>query len=249
MIGEKRMSSEQEKKRLDQIAGYYEQAPFWENYVKKCGDIIAPKICGKSVLEMGCSTLVLSKMLSATAGQFDIVEGSEVFAELARDFFGDQVSIYHSLFEEFTPQKEYDAVVLANTLHHLSDPEAILVRMKDWLALDGTVYITVPNMKSIHRQLGVKIGLLADLNSTSDRNDLFKQSGRYTKESLIAMCEACGYCVTESYGFFLKPFSDEMMASLNPSQALIDALFELGREYEDGASLIYAELAVKHEKK
>ena len=87
------------------------------------------------------------------------------------------------------------------------------------------------------------MGLLPDVFADTPRNRIFDQPGRYTKETLEALCVACGYKILESFGFFLKPFSDEQMQRINAEDELIDALFELGKRHEDLASLLYIELS------
>jgi len=196
---------------------------------------------------MGCSSLVVSKILASVARQFEIVEGSEKFASEARKYFGSNVIVHHALFEEFSPTKKYEAIVLTNTLHHLEEPRKVLMRVKKWLARAGTVYITVPNMLSLHRRIGVKMGLLSDVFATTERNIAFEQSGRYTKETLEELCISSGFHIKESFGFFLKPFSDEQMALLNPSDELIEALYKLGKEFEAIASLLYIEMEMVDE--
>jgi 2-polyprenyl-3-methyl-5-hydroxy-6-metoxy-1,4-benzoquinol methylase len=236
------MQSEELKKNLDQQAQEYCTWWFWEKYVGKCGDIIVPKIKGKSVLEMGCSTLVVSKMLANAARRLEIVDGAASFVEQARRFFKGRVDVTHSLFEEFEPESRYEAIVLTNTLHHLAEPRMILSKIRQWLAPDGVLYITVPNMTSLHRQIGVQMGLLPDVFGDSLRNKLFQQPGRYTKQILQEQCISCGYEIIDCYGFFLKPFSDDQMQLLEPDDRLVDALFELGKRNEDMASLLYIEL-------
>lgn len=240
------MQEEELKKNLDHIAQEYYACRFWETYVRKCGDIIVPRIKGKSVLEMGCSTLIVSKMLAEAAGRLEIVEGAASFAEQARCCFKGETAVNHCLFEEFEPSTRYDAIVLTNTLHHLANPREILMKIRQWLAPDGVLYITVPNMTSLHRQIGVQMGLLPDVFAETPRNKVFQQPGRYTKQSLQQLCISCGYDVIDCYGFFLKPFSDAQMQLLEPDDRLIDALFELGKIHEDMASLLYIELRAPH---
>ena len=99
-------------------------------------------------------------------------------------------------------------------------------------------------MLSLHRRLGVQMGYLKDVFDSTHSNNIFHQPGRFTKESLIELCQSCGFSVQECFGFFIKPFSDEQMEMLNPSNELIDALCEEGKNFEDIASLIYIEIKV-----
>jgi len=230
------------KEYLELVVPEYEQGTFWKRYVAKCGEFISPKVAGKHVLEMGCSTLVVSEMLAGVAGRFEIVEGAASFARNAEEHFGDSVAVHHALFEEFTPEDRFEAIVFTNTLHHVFKPQYVLKRARDWLAPDGVLYITVPNMQSLHRRIGVKMGALPDVFAATARNETFGQPGRYTMESLVELCTSCGFRVNECVTVFLKPFSDEQMERLNPSGELVAALFEMGRELDGLGCLIYTEL-------
>lgn len=226
--------------RLDEISALYEHDEFNRVLAQKAADIIAPRVQGKTVLEMGCSSLSMSKTLAASAARLDIVEGAVRFVELARTNLPD-ITVYHSLFETFEPVRQYEAIVLTNTLHHIHDPQLLLRQVKGWLVPGGSLHVTVPNMYSLHRRMGVKMGLLKDVFDTTDFNTFLEQPGRFTKERLVQTLQNCGFTVIEAFGFFLKPFSDAQMVSLDLPDEAIDALFELGREFDELASKIYVE--------
>ena len=66
-----------------------------------------------------------------------------------------------------------------------------------------------------------------------------QQPGRFVKASLEDLFRRAGYEVLESYGFMLKPFSNAQMESLNLEWPVIDALFEIGKEYPDLATHLF----------
>jgi len=230
---------------IENIAQQYNPSDDFDTHLtKQSGIIIAPRINGKNVLEMGCLDGYMTGMLLKSANSVEIVEGSEIFVKNIRTLYKDSVTVYHSLFERFNPDKYYDAIVLAHVLHHMHDPESLLNRIKTWLVpQSGRLYITVPNMLSLHRQIGVKMGLLKDVFDSSERNIKFDQPGRYTKEKLIRQIKSCGFHVVECFNFFLKPFSNEQMKALKPSKELIVALFEIGKQFEEIACHIFLEAA------
>jgi hypothetical protein len=45
--------------------------------------------------------------------------------------------------------------------------------------------------------------------------------------------------VKEVFGFYLKPFNFEQMAKLSLTENELDALFEIGRDFEDIANMIF----------
>jgi 2-polyprenyl-3-methyl-5-hydroxy-6-metoxy-1,4-benzoquinol methylase len=234
-----------DKLQLNNIATFYEQDRFGLVLVKKTAEIIVPRIRGKQTLEMGCSLLTMSKQLAVAAASLEIVEGARRFVVLAQQQLPG-VAVYHSLFEEFEPEKTYEAIVLGNTLHHIQEPGRLLERIRTWLAPGGCLYLTVPNMFSLHRRMGVKMGKLQDVFDTTERNEAFAQPGRFTKETLGLLLQESGFSILSSFGFFLKPFSDAQMESLNLPEEAINALCELGMEFEELACQIYVESTPLH---
>lgn len=233
---------EKQTQTLDNISRSYDVFKDFDRHLfAKCGEIIVPRIADRRVLEMGCSQGLITAMLLASARSIDIVEGAELYATEIKNVYKDRVTVYRSLFESFTPPRRYEAIVFTNTLHHIFEPVSLLNRIKGWLEPGGSLHITVPNMLSLHRRIGVKMGILSDVFGDTERNVRFSQPGRYTRESLIQQISECGYIIKDCFGFFLKPFSHTQMEQLDPSQALIDALFEMGKELEELACLIYVE--------
>ena len=102
------------KQQLDTIAQEYYTCGFWKKYVKKCGEIVVPKVKDKIVLEMGCSTLVVSEMLAKAARRFEIVEGAESFARQGQSYFHNEVAVHNCLFEEFAQSMVSQMMILLN---------------------------------------------------------------------------------------------------------------------------------------
>ena len=52
-----------------------------------------------------------------------------------------------------------DAIVLADIIEHLRDPSVLLARVRDALAPDGRVFISVPNIANVTVRLGLLFGV------------------------------------------------------------------------------------------
>lgn len=59
-----------------------------------------------------------------------------------------------SLEEAELPEHSFDAAVLWHVLEHLSDPLAVLERVRRWLVPGGRVVAGVPNLSSLQARLG-----------------------------------------------------------------------------------------------
>ncbi len=204
-------------------------------------EIICPRVKGLRVVEAGCSTGVITERLVDVASEVHIVEGSRAYAEAVRLRFPGVTSIECSLFEDFRPAAPVDAVVAAGVLHHLGDPVSELKHMATWVRPGGAVHITVPNMTSLHRRLGVAMKVTDSVYDTSERNVRFAQPGRYDAETLRRDVEAAGLVVADHSAFFLKPFPHDIMNGIDIPEDVLRGLFRLGLEFPELACQLYVE--------
>ena len=230
----------EETDKLDYIAERHDTHSDFDGVLAHySGVLIAANVRGGRVLEAGCSTGVMTPMLLEVAGALEVVEGSEIYAQKVKERFGDRLKMHVSLFEEFTPATPFDTVVAAGVLHHLCDPLAVTRKFATWLKPGGMLHVTVPNMTSFHRQLGVAMGVVPAVDATSERNRFFQQPGRFTRETLERLVRDAGFEICQSEGFFFKPFPHDIMNRTTLSPEILRGLFLMGRRYPDLACQLY----------
>ena len=117
----------------------------------------------------------------------------------------------------------------------------LLARVRQWIKPAGKLFVTVPNMLSLHRRLGAEMGLVESPYATSERNRRFRQPGRFDHDSLRSLLERAGWRVEELSGFFLKPFPNQVMDQLKLTESLLTGLFRMGRKVPQLACQIYVE--------
>jgi len=97
---------------------------------------------------------------------------------------------------------EFDLIVFADVLEHLPDPEAALRRYLPYLAPQGRLLVSVPNL----RFYLVLLRLLCDRWAYTDAGIRDRTHLRiFTRRSLIALLEGCGLRVerlTRNYRLF-----------------------------------------------
>jgi 2-polyprenyl-3-methyl-5-hydroxy-6-metoxy-1,4-benzoquinol methylase len=147
------------------------------------------------------------------------------------------VKTHLSLFEQFTPTQKYDNIVMAHILEHVEDPVQILQLAASWLLPGGRILVIVPNAQSLHRLAGVKMGML-DAPTDLNEDDIRIGHRRvYTPETLEADVSAAGLRLIKRDGIFLKPLSNKQIEDAW-SQDLIEAYYELGKDFPDLATEI-----------
>ena len=152
----------------------------------RLGELLRPVVANKATLDVGCAMGVMTEFLAESASRVDMLDGSETYIEAARHrFTRSNVRFFCSLFEEFEPDGAYDVVVCSHVLEHVIDPVDLLRRMKSWLAPDGVLIACVPNALSVHRMLGVDMGLVASPYELSER-DVWAGTARLRRADVLA---------------------------------------------------------------
>ncbi|MGC9964453.1 MAG: methyltransferase domain-containing protein [Syntrophobacteraceae bacterium] len=108
--------------------------------------IITP---GTYVLDVGCSTGFLGRALNEKNCRCIGIEIDHEAAEIAKTHYekvmvGDVLSVLGELENE-----QFDFIVLADILEHLSRPDELLIRLDHFLAKDGELLISLPNITHI----------------------------------------------------------------------------------------------------
>ena len=226
---------------LERIAEDYDTATDFDGVLARfAARLIAEHVRGRRALECGAASGVMTEVLADCAAELEVVEGARTYADALRQRYGPRVEVHNVMLEDFAPRARFDVVVMAGLLHHLAEPGALLARARAWVGDGGKLLVTVPNMQSFHRRLGVAMGGVDTPYATSERNRRFRQPGRFDRERLHALFEASGWRMAEMSGFFFKPFPHEMMTALAPSDDLLEGLFEMGRRHPDIACQIFA---------
>jgi 2-polyprenyl-3-methyl-5-hydroxy-6-metoxy-1,4-benzoquinol methylase len=216
--------------RLHEVASWYDsEKDFDRNFIRFEAYSILKQAKGPSVLELGCSSGVMTAEIASHFKKLTVVDGSAKYIEeTKRKINQDNVSFFVSLFEEFEPKGTFDDIIMASILEHVDDPIGLLKKVKGWLNLKGRIHITVPNANSLHRRIGKIMGKLREVTELSERDIQLKHRRVYTEELLEQHVKEAGLTVLHAEGIFLKPLSNSQMESWNKD--LIDAFYEVGKQ-------------------
>jgi len=195
---------------------------------------------GPRVLELGFMDGQWTREFLSLDYSVDIVEGAEKQYETAAGMYAPNpsVRVFHSLFEDYEPDRKYDTILAGGMIKHLPEPGLLLGKMKEWLNESGILIATTPNGASLHRRVGTYMGILEspeDLTEADRAVANLRVYNRYTfrKELLKA-----GWNVVELSGCGLKPVSTEQMTGW--SDELLEALDRVSDELVEYSWYIYA---------
>jgi len=152
------------------------------------------------------------------------------------DNYPGKIRGFTALFEEFEPEERYDTVVMGHVLEHLFHPVESLSRVAKWLKPGGRVVILVPNALSLHRAVGVQLGVLESPAAFSQGDIALGHRRVYTAATLAADIGQAGLQQVHATGLVLKPLSNAQMDRW--SDDLRAAYFRLGEIQPDIACVL-----------
>lgn len=180
------------------------------------------------VLELGYGTGLMTGELLGRGVPIEVVEGSPKLCAAARERHPGLV-VHEALFETFAPEQPYDAVLALHIAEHVDDPVTLFRQVHRWLRPGGAVVAVVPNARSLHRRLAVRMGLQPALDTLSARDELVGHQRVYDLLGLAEDLTAAGFAVEERFGYQVKTVPNAMMRDWPDTlhAALVDVSPEL----------------------
>ncbi len=194
---------------------------------------------GVSVLDLGYGDGLFLEDF-AKSNELTLVEGSSELAIVARSRIkelGLKAKVINSLFEDFNPERKFDVVIASHVLEHVDNPDLVLMKIKSWLEPEGLLICIVPNRESLHRRLGLKLGLIDRLDQLSPRDKVVGHQRVYSFSELKEQVIKSGFVISDARGFFTKTLANSQMLDL--TEDVIWGLCQLSEDLplEFGANL------------
>jgi len=202
-------------------------------------DILARYFTGSSCLELGSSDGQGTARLLEHFATVTAVDGSlDATTNLHQRYPNRNLTVVHSYIEDLELPNHFDTVVAAHILEHVSDPAQVLAVASRHLAPGGILLVDVPNGMSLHRQIGVLMGLLETETALNDADRSIGHQRVYTPECFKAEIVSSGLVIEEFGGIFLKVLSNAQTEE-RFDRAQLAAMLILGERYPELASEIY----------
>lgn len=190
-----------------------------------------------SLLEMGPAEGRSTEILEKKISHLEVLDGSSYYVELLRRKFP-RLIVHHSLFEDFNPIQQYDAILMSHVLEHVEDPKRVLSMAIKWLKPGGLIIASVPNADSIHRIIGTRIGLIKEVTELNESDQRVGHRRVFTKGQFETLFISEGLSIETSNGFFLKFFSNsELENRYNLEQ--LEQLMSMGEKFQENSAELF----------
>lgn len=217
--------------------------------------LVIERICKfgpSTIVEVGCGSELLYQYYlqqNEPVEKWIIVEPAADFAALAHDSMLPNLYVIESTLEQAVEQiaesvgKAPDMIVCSGLLHEVIDAQLLMSQIASLMDSKTLLHVNVPNARSMHRRLALAMGLIDDLKQLGIRNNALQQHRVYDFDLLKIELENVGLCITETGGYFVKPFTHEQMDAITEvaNERVIEGLYQLGRMYPEWGSEIFCE--------
>ena len=222
----------QKKKEIDAFKDIYlkptPERKIDQKRVELTADFILPKLKGESILELGVGDQIYTpKLIEKFKDVTTIDASSELLDEMKKKLSSKSWTPIVSFFEDYCPEKKFDIVLATNVLEHVDNPSMILeLANKKWLSNGGFLAVVVPHALSLHRRLGVKMGLASFPSQLSDADRLNGHKWCFTYCEIEKMIVEAGFDIVEKRGLFATIFPNSMLVQCSDDQ--LRGMFDLG---------------------
>ncbi|MDI4643925.1 class I SAM-dependent methyltransferase [Cohnella hashimotonis] len=146
----------------------------------------------REVLDVGCSEGGLGALIRGKGIRVSGIEAYPDAANAARKKLDHVLSGDIASLDLPYEAGQFDCIVFGDVLEHLSDPSAVLRKVRPYLNASGAILASLPNLAHI----SVLGPLLAGSFSYEDRRLLDKTQRFFTIGEIVRMFVECGYAVT-----------------------------------------------------
>jgi ubiquinone/menaquinone biosynthesis C-methylase UbiE len=191
--------------------------------IKKLLEILG-KYPHKRFLEIGSGPYPLFQVVDGYEKMFVVEPGKQFYnIVLSKAKCLTNVHILNETIEnaiESLKNETFDFIVIGGFLHEISNAPEVLDAIRKVCSKDTVIYSFVPNARSMHRLLALKMDLIESLYEKSGHDKLFVRQYVYDSESFNELFSRHKYKTIESGSYFLKPFTHFQMDTLIEQEIL-----------------------------
>ena len=224
----------------DGYAAIYDpDTDFDRHFTLGTADLLVARVqAGQSVLELGCAAGLMTERLAGAGASVVAVDREDAYLARVAGRRLARVTCRKADLERYSDSAVYDHVVATNVLHELDDPRALLERARRWLAPGGLLHVSLQNPDSIHRLVGLELGLIDRTETISELGRRYATRRIWSAEAFALLAASAGLSVRCREPVMLKPLPNALMAAL-PDDLLAGLMRVAHRFPEHGAMNLF----------
>jgi SAM-dependent methyltransferase len=207
-----------------------------------------------NILEIGPGYNALSAEIFPGSKKTMLEPSTILYAQNVSKFESDPTTTILQMdlnsFSKSVPTEKFDLVILSGVLHEMLNPREELISIHSCLKRNGILFIVTPNNQSIHRLLGVFLGILENTSALTSTEIMMQQHSNYSLDSLQGLLKELDFMIDLAITSFLKPHTHKQMQTWVDegllTESKLQSLYELSEIFEPYNSEIFI-LARKYE--
>lgn len=225
-------------KKLDSYLVAY--TPFNDWLINRRYKYLQDFFVGANCLEMGIAEGAGVGNLLKKFEKVTVVDGSkDAIKSIKERYPTPNLTAVNSYFEDMDlGDTRFDTILMAHILEHVDDPIVVLKQAMKFLTPNGVMVVDVPNGNSLHRQIGVKLGMISKTTDLNDADISIGHQRVYTPDTFKRDIEAAGLKIKQYGGMFIKTLSNSQMEKVY-NEGQLEALFTIGEDNPDISAEIY----------
>ena len=198
----------------------------------------------QSILEVGCGEDSIFNYIKHGGLKYIIEPIKEMLSSTQNIKLNKEIHVIVNTLENAHENLDvkFDIILVSSLIHEIKNPIEFVLRCREMLHKNGKIIIVTNNKLSIHRILGVELGILQNIDSKTHTEVKMQQfTGAFTTIELIELIEKCKLKVSKIETFFPKILPHEKMHEalksgkinsnfLDNLYSIIDYLPEFGSE-------------------
>ena len=196
-----------------------------------------------AALEVGCYHGDSTVILNSRFNDLTVVEPSNECIKIAKQRVGNEVVFIHDVVENVKVEKKFDHIFLVNTLEHCDDPGKLLTSIKTMLALNGRLYILVPNADAPSRVIAAFMGIVDFSTAVTPAEHIHGHRRTYSFDVLNKDVVNSGFSIVDRGGIIYKGLANYQMDLALENKIInmsyIEACYQYGLMYAHQAASIF----------